>query len=123
MPASNSVFAGGPFAPGGAFKGGSPFAAGAGFDVDPATIRAGARPLNGAAGASRAHGDAAADRASDAAAGVEGAGRLGGLMLRFGAEVAVARERFAAVLEAGATTLEATAQGYTNSDRPLTGAP
>lgn len=54
---------------------------------------------------------------------MEGAGRLAGLMRQFGDQAAVAREQFGAVLEAGATTLEATAQGYEKSDRPLTGAP
>ena len=52
-----------------------------------------------------------------------GAGRLGGLVGQFGAQVSTDCERFAGVLAAGPSTLEASAQGYTHSDTPLAGAP
>lgn len=123
VPATPSIFEGGPFGPGVGFKGGSPFAAAGGFDVDPAAIRAGAAPLEDAAAANRSAGAAAADHAADATGAIAGAGRLGGLVEQLGAQLGTACEAFGGALAAAATTLEACAEGYEASDAPLTGAP
>jgi len=95
---------------------------GGGFDVEPATIAAGAGPLGSAAGNSTIYGVMVSAHTS-AAAGAAGEGPLAGVLGDFGAQVNEAASQLATSLQAAATALEATAQAYTQSDAALPGAP
>jgi len=101
---------------------GGAFAGGGGFDVEPAAIEAGSKPLQGAASGSSLYGIFVAAHAQTAA-GAAGAGPLAGVLGRFGAQTSAAATELAGSLSGTGGALEATAQAYTQADQPLAGAP
>jgi len=98
--------------PGGAFAGGG------GFEVEPAVISAGSKPLQGAASGSSLYGVFVAAHAQSAA-GAAGAGPLAGVLARFGAQTSAAADELAATLSGASGALEATTQAHSS----LAGAP
>lgn len=94
------------------------FGADGGFDVEPATIAAGAKPLADAAQASSNYGLFAAVHTETAADAV-GAGSLDDALRELGAKLGAKATELEGMLEATGAALEATAAAYTASDRPL----
>lgn len=98
------------------------FAGGGGFDVEPAALHAGSRPLGSASSASKDHGHSVALEASTAACAA-GVGPLADELQELGEQAEKVAGGLAGSLSAAEAALDASAEAYALSDRSLAQAP